>query len=542
MEDSIKFRLSQLSSLSFEEHFKLQQDISKFHPELVRPWLTFDPCEINVLLVVDGLDFGTGDFGLSVFTAIFKKMEDESPTNIKYNVTLAHRFAIAITSLEMQGTNAFIKNRISSFRFDNAEHFGTKMYDQVWLFGISRAYTLDVTELKAIEKYKNGGGGLFATGDHGNLGVSLCGDISKVKDMRHWVDTNANQDINEVSMMQRRRNDTNQPQAGNIRSLNFNDQSDDIPQNIHPKMYGPKDNLLPHPLLAINTSIVPSGIIRIMPDHPHEGECKPEIDFSVEKNGVTKVIRTQNIAVSFVLSGNIADNKDVTEPHCFPSIGVWDGRQANVGRIVVDSTWHHFVNINLVGFSSSNYAIVEQYYMNISRWMSRKKNMLCIFRRFMFEAVFSHRVMEASMSNPDLELSKIPLSEIYTIGSHAIEVISDHTNKAYAYELCISYLEELAPELANQLNIWIKKGDAESNSSANNWINTGSLLPIAIGTGIIFIRDELDKFDNPWSRENKFESVIDGVFNKGFNAGLENAISSMSADFNNLYEIAKSKK
>jgi hypothetical protein len=33
----------------------------------------------------------------------------------------------------------------------------------------------------------------------------------------------------------------------------------------------------------------------------------------------------------------------------FGTVGVYDGHQANVGRIAVDSTWHHFFDINLIG-------------------------------------------------------------------------------------------------------------------------------------------------------------------------------------------------
>src|SRR5256885_17067353 len=43
-------------------------------------------------------------------------------------------------------------------------------------------------------------------------------------------------------------------------------------------------------------------------------------------------------------------NEDVpTFPGTFDSIAVYDGHRVGVGRIVVDSSWHHFLDINLIG-------------------------------------------------------------------------------------------------------------------------------------------------------------------------------------------------
>ena len=36
-------------------------------------------------------------------------------------------------------------------------------------------------------------------------------------------------------------------------------------------------------------------------------------------------------------------------PRRFPMVGVYDGEPVEVGRIVVDSTWHHWFSMNLVG-------------------------------------------------------------------------------------------------------------------------------------------------------------------------------------------------
>jgi hypothetical protein len=40
---------------------------------------------------------------------------------------------------------------------------------------------------------------------------------------------------------------------------------------------------------------------------------------------------------------------ELSTSHTFGLIGAWDGHRIGKGRVVVDSTFHHFVNINLTG-------------------------------------------------------------------------------------------------------------------------------------------------------------------------------------------------
>ncbi len=520
MNQTIENRLKNLTLLDKDEQLQLRKDILRSNPSRLRPWLWDRKCEINVLLVVDGLNFGVDGFGLSNFVSIFQEMEIESNVVLKYNVTLAHRFDYfvgqtpLINTDRMQAGNTYIHNRIVGFRFDNADHFTQDKYDQVWLFGIGSNYALGSNENDIIEDYMNKGGGLFATGDHGALGVSLCGGIPRVKDMRYW-DHTAPAPESEVSMVEHRRNDTNKLKPGET-DTNFTNQEDDIPQTIHAKMY----NGLPHYLLSAPTSIRPSGIIDIMPDHPHEGEVKPEIEFEVinPKNGNEHTIRTQNIATSFVLGGIQSGAKAPTTPHCFPSIGVFDGRVANVGRIVVDSTWHHFVNINLDGFTVDTMNVVKQYFKNISKWISRKKNMLCIYKRLVVHAFLSERIIESSTLKPNAALADIPLSELFAIGKHAMDLIGEEMTPADAVEFQLAHLEMLAPELATELNPWHPDRKLDADSPHNKWLNTDILSAIAIGTGMVYLRDEFGEINTAITA--KAEAKINKVFAEGLRVGM----------------------
>ena len=52
----------------------------------------------------------------------------------------------------------------------------------------------------------------------------------------------------------------------------------------------------------------------------------------------------------------------------FLLIGAYDGDAAGIGRVVVDSTWHHWFSVNLVGLRTGNpaaYRRMQAYYRNV---------------------------------------------------------------------------------------------------------------------------------------------------------------------------------
>lgn len=534
-------KFNNMHLLDRDERTQLIRELEILKPEFMKPfapvWWQFAPCIINVLIVCDGgLNFHTADFGLSEFLTTFNKLEALS--NVNYKVTIAHRAGIIVSP------NPVVVNTISNFKFDTSVNL--KNFDQVWLFAISPSGPISASEVTAIGKYMNEGGGLFATGDHGFLGNAMCGNISRVKDMRYWSDTpvGSNNDTNEVSMTGRRRNDTNMPRPGNASANTFDHQSDSFPQRIAVRTFGGGK---PHPLLSISTNIRPSGIIDIMPDHPHEGECKPTTSFTV--NGMS--IATQIIATSFVTGGNIAAGKAATDPHCFPSISVFDGRTANVGRIVVDSTWHHFVNINLNGGSSglsgltaAQFKVIQQYYMNISTWMTRKKTMLCLNTQTLFDLLKNSQLIESTLNNPDQKLEEISLADLNSIGTLAEEILADKYNPVFAKTLFLDLLEDYNLEFADMMNPWknkVRSKGQKTDEYYQSWINLDLILRTSIGAGFVALRDDKEIGSEEVSEKslNKIPDVFAKGIDFGFNAAVQNMNSNMSKFTRTLKELKK---
>jgi len=531
--NTVEERFKNMHLLDREERIKLNRDLEILRPEFLKPffpkWWWWRRCQVNVLIVCDGgLNFDTGGFGLSEFLTTFNQLE--ATTWVDYRVTLAHRGVI------LNSPNPVVVNHLpNNFNFTSVN---LNDFDQIWLFGINSGGGITTSEKNAIATYMNGGGGLFATGDHGSLGNAMCGDIIRVKDMRHWNDTpNSLNDTNEVSMTGRRRNDTNAPHPGNASATTFDHQSDNVPQRIGVKKFGA--GFLPHPLLSISTSIRPSGIIDIMPDHPHEGECARETTFTV--NSVA--IPTQIISTSFVPGGNTSGGKDSTDPHCFPSISVWDGRAANVGRIVSDSTWHHFVNINLNGsgsaqggLSTSDFNVVRQYYMNIATWMTRRRFFLCWYRYIIFDLFVNSQLIEASLNNPTQNIKEISLADLNSIGALAEEILASKYNPAFARSFLLDLMEDYNKDLAEVLDIWRpsieKKGTKNENDYYQNWLNLDLILWTSIGAGFIALRDDKEIVSEEMD-EKDLERVVD-VFAKGVNFGFISSIQNLSSNFNSF--------
>ncbi|HYO53501.1 hypothetical protein [Archangium sp.] len=88
----------------------------------------------------------------------------------------------------------------------------------------------------------------------------------------------------------------------------------------------------------------------------------------------------------------------------FPCIGAYDGQTANVGRVVVDSTWHHWMNLNLVGLEASapaDYARVQNYFRNVALWLATASQRGRMLLRILWGSIFVYPgIEEYSVRHP----------------------------------------------------------------------------------------------------------------------------------------------
>jgi hypothetical protein len=331
----------------FDVHIK-----SEFFEHFYK-WWRFERCRQRLLVVTDGLNFNAGDgFGLTVFLGELAK---SYPT--PFITTKLH------------------DSTMGAFKFDDGS-VTINNYDQIWLFG-SSGPALTPTEITAIADFMAHGGGVFATGDHATLGEALCGSIPRVRGMREW--STVPMEIGRIDTV---------TQIDPADTFSFDDQSDAIPQHIHPVFTGSGSSWVTHPLLRATRTI------DVLPDHPHESVCYGgantayQGDFSVI-GGST--LLPEVIAYSVSAGRYLGGNKLPTTPQLFGAISAYDGHQAGHGRIVTDATWHHFVNINLDGTGSGRLALqsapgtfttdfqqIARYYRNILDWIAPANRQWCL--------------------------------------------------------------------------------------------------------------------------------------------------------------------
>ena len=332
-----------------------------------RRW--FLRCRVNILIVTDSSSGGFGSAGFHL-GEILNVLGSDPWSWVQFHVTKAHR------GVDPAG------DVIDNFRFNTHDLSG---YSQIWLFGIERsANPLSAAELRALSEFMEAGGGVFATGDHEDLGRAMCAEVPRVRSMRRWYYPNAGPNGEPVAPSQ----------SGSDRHDTVilpGNQSDQVPQPIRPRYYTRRANTIlkeyryPHPVLC-----GPDGVITYLPDHMHEGLCEVP----------------SNLSQTYTFDGlSVKEYPDTTDGHANPPeviawattrntdgdefgvLAAWDGhRSGGRGRVLVDATWHHWFNINLTGFVANagdpvvgpKWQSIQAYFRNVALWLARPTLQECL--------------------------------------------------------------------------------------------------------------------------------------------------------------------
>ncbi len=360
-------------------------------------------CPLRVLLVSDNASFGDGN-GLHLSELIRAMTEADPFLDVQVDIA-AHRSC------------DFGCNDAEILSLDFSTH-DLSIYDEIWLFGVKveGEDLLPKPEVDAIVRFMQAGGGVFAVGDHGTHGRPLCGGIPRVRSMRRW---SLSQEPISPDMDDSRKIDT----------VVGDECLDAIPQTILPRIYrSPYDwagaqRSSPHPVLC-----GPLGPISVLPDHKHEGlvEVPENLDATYELG--KKVVQDYpHLGGQPLAPEVIAKALNQRDGSCFGAIGVFDGHllKSQIGRVAVDSTWHHFVNMNLNQFRchhdsvvaalergivpnprrlkvAEHYIQIRAYFRNLTRWLAKPSTQRCLFWRVLC-ALRSHTsiLMVLRSATPD---------------------------------------------------------------------------------------------------------------------------------------------
>jgi hypothetical protein len=264
--------------------------------------------------------------------------------------------------------------------------------DELWIFGYQQQNTsgaphneLDAEEVDVIKRWMDEkGGGVLITGDHSNpppggtcrddhktflnLGRALGHCIPRARHLRVWEgpptacmggDLNQRDNYNTIELKDAHPCDLDDPNA----------ERDEFAQTILPLPPCPPHFLF-HRFPLGSTVLKP---ILKFPDHPHEGRvCVPECldDDWPEHSPFPKVV------------AKARDKRFPDENRLYDLVVAYDGDDVGVGRIVADSSFHHYFNANLRNIPSrsenlpvpdSDLDQIARFYANMAIWLAPKE-------------------------------------------------------------------------------------------------------------------------------------------------------------------------
>lgn len=250
-------------------------------------------------------------------------------------------------------------------------------YDELWVLAFNNArmcpFELDKDEVTALFEWMNKGGGLMVAGDHaagfcdtgnpktfGVHGRSLGEPMKRAGQLRTWVGP---------------------PTACTDKPLperdNYNTCEGDDPEELDliESQSDPKPAKLlklrkPHSLFIISeTKGAKINLIERFPDHPHESQL---LELTTLDNDWPPGSPLP------VTAAKARDKRFPAEQRDYPLVIAWPGL-GQYGRLVADSSFHHYLNVNLAGiperdsngFPVPNSALdqIGTFYRNLALWL-----------------------------------------------------------------------------------------------------------------------------------------------------------------------------
>ena len=187
----------------------------------------------------------------------------------------------------------------------------TTDFDELWLFAVDAGDGLSEADCKGITRFRQRGGGIFATRDHQDLGMSLCtlGGVGKAHffhsrqmepdESRHARDDQGNLDISWP--------------------------------NYHSGANGDYQRVtVVDPVHEIMRSQNAAGKMEYFPSHPHEGVVGVPEDETAARVVATGLSQTTNRPFNLIVAFESSD----------------DQHGNTLGRAVAESSFHHLVDYN----------------------------------------------------------------------------------------------------------------------------------------------------------------------------------------------------
>lgn len=353
-------------------------------------------------------------------------------------------------------------------------------YDQIWFFGVHQINRrnfnmgvlrggpdseLDDKEVAALKDWMqigeskwNRGGGVLMTGDHANeppsdaintnkrplgrpghehghflgLGGALGHRVPRAGRLRKWEGppTRFKEDSFNTLVL----SFGTDVEAGAL-------EIDRVPQQLILETFDekgrPAEGGRPHPLFFYRLG----QSIQIFPDHVHEGAVICPKNFNRREWPEVNNVQPRPQVV--------AHGIDKRNAQLLKIVAAYNGDCAGVGRIVADSTWHHYFNVNLGTFRFDPDAEVGsasdqlgRYYANLVIWLSSRKARRAMACAMIDWLAHHPTILEDAGLHEQSISDEQKILEALNTGQAAFDIISPMASPCEIHEL----MQALIPE------------------------------------------------------------------------------------------------
>lgn len=503
-------------------------------PDLKLRW---GRAQVKIMIVVDGqIGFDDRDFGLQrVIVALTDITHPDFPSYVKFTVVKNTRSA--------QGSRTDADNY--GFTFTPGSLGG---FDELWLFGIGAELNfLPDAEINVITDFMNAGGGVLAMGDHEDLGLGLCGKLPRVRNMRKWwfSPLPAGEPVAPDSTDLTRIDTVQEPRTGG--GVNAGQQSDDTPQPIHP-VYRTRFSLgrlisYPHPVLC-----GPRGAIRVFPDHQHEGWCivPPDLGLPVGFGATPAALEypggvsPEVIARGYTVAGRTKGGFTLPTSDPFGLLSAYDGHlpAAGVGRVLVDSTWHHWFQINLDGFATSavpeaqtQWADIQAFFRNTAVWLAPAAKQARMRKSGQLISLTLYPAVEFLPG----AIAHRHLDHIYYFGIYARDALGRLAPQCQSWRWMLDTITDVLPIRIREL-LWEDPAKLpEKDLAMYAWV-VDRLVTTAYGGAMVALGEAMEKFDgkDPEALVKKFDEITGA----GAKRVMPEAIKALEASMKVMHGLA----
>jgi hypothetical protein len=437
-------------------------------------------------------------------------------------------------------------------------------YDQIWFFGIHqtnrRNFTLGVLrggpeselddkEVAALAEWmragkKEGmrGGGVLMTGDHANEppsdAVNPVGNPpgSTGSGRKHFLGLGRalGHRVPRAGLLRKWKGPPTsfKDDSYNTLVLSFGTNVDDgaleidpVPQQLILQTFDEKGNPVQggysHPLFLYK----PGRSIQLFPDHPHEGAVVFPKKFDKRVWPVRKGVQPKPLVV--------AHGIDKRNAQLLKIVAAYNGDCAEVGRIVADSTWHHYFNVNLESFRSpgdedSPTDIIGQYYANLALWLSPRKARYEMAHAMIHQLAHHPVILEEAGLSDRQASEEQKTVEALNVGRMAFDLVSREASPCEIHELVQALIPEVGCGLFETLYL-------PDRASTLSYLPSKELL---LGRAVNLYRRKMAAVESSGGKLKGMHAVLDEVVADGFKQTRDlhlhqlSQATTMASDFN----------